>query len=75
MSSVVDSLPAELGRHRVLDTQETCEFVSVSVAQWRRMRTLGETPASIMLGSKKHGWRIGDLIDWLASREQPKAAA
>lgn len=75
MSSMLDTLPPDLARHRVLDTRETCAFVSVSVAQWRRMRSLGETPAPILLGSKKHGWRIGDLIDWLASREQPKAAA
>jgi len=75
MSSMLDTLPPELGRHRVLDTAETCAFVNISVAQWRRMRTLGETPAPIMLGSKKHGWRIGDLIDWLASRAQPRAAA
>ena len=75
MSSMLDTLPPELSRHRILDTRETCEFVSVSVAQWRRMRSLGETPAPIMLGSKKQGWRIGDLIDWLASRAQPRAAA
>jgi predicted DNA-binding transcriptional regulator AlpA len=75
MSSMLDTLPPELGRHRILDSRATCEFVGISVAQWRRMRTVGETPAPIMLGSKKHGWRIGDLIDWLASREQPKTAA
>lgn len=75
MSSLLDTLPPDLGRHRVLGTRETCEFVNISVAQWRRMRSLGETPAPIMLGSKKHGWRIGDLIDWLASREQPRVAA
>lgn len=75
MPSILDTLPPDLGRHRILDTRETCEFVNVSVAQWRRMRSLGETPSPIMIGSKKHGWRIGDLIDWIASRSQPKAAA
>jgi predicted DNA-binding transcriptional regulator AlpA len=75
MSSALDSLPAEIGRHRILDTAETCQFVSVSVAQWRRMRSLGETPAAIMIGSKKMGWRVGDLVDWIASRSQAKAAA
>ncbi len=75
MSSMIDTLPPDLGRHRILGTRETCEFVGISVAQWRRMRTLGETPAAIMLGAKKQGWRIGDLIDWLASRARPRAAA
>lgn len=75
MSSLLDTLPADLGRHRILDTKKTCEFVSVSIAQWRRMRSPGETPVPIMIGSKKMGWRLGDLIDWIASRSQAKAAA
>jgi len=74
MSSTLDTLPNDLARHRVLDTRETCEFVSVSVAQWRRMRANAETPAPILLGSKKHGWRLGDLIDWIQSRSQKAAA-
>jgi predicted DNA-binding transcriptional regulator AlpA len=75
MSSMLDNLPMELARHRVFDTAETCKFLNVSIAQWRRMRSLGETPAAIMIGSKKMGWRIGDLIAWLESRQQPRAAA
>jgi hypothetical protein len=38
------------------------------------MRSLGETPAAIMIGSKKMGWRLGDLIDWLESRSEKVAA-
>jgi predicted DNA-binding transcriptional regulator AlpA len=73
--SIIDTLPQELARHRVLDSRNTCEFVGISIAQWRKMGALGEIPAPIMLGSRKHGWRVGDLIDWLQSRERSQAAA
>jgi len=75
MSSTLDTLPTELARHRILSTRETCEFVGISVPEWRRMRGSGEAPAPIMIGTRKHGWRVGDLIDWIASRPQQQSAA
>jgi predicted DNA-binding transcriptional regulator AlpA len=74
-SSAVNSLPYELARHRVLPTQQACEFTGVSVAQWRRLRMRGGVPAPIMIGARKQGWRLGDLIDWLASRKAEQPAA
>jgi predicted DNA-binding transcriptional regulator AlpA len=68
MSTALDALPAEIARHRVLGTRDACEFVGVSVTDWRRMRRRGEAPAPIMLGTQRQGWRVGDLIDWIASR-------
>jgi predicted DNA-binding transcriptional regulator AlpA len=70
--SVLDQLPPEIARHRVLSTRDCCEFVGVSIAEWRRMRRAGEAPPPILIGTQKQGWRIGDLIDWIASREQPQ---
>jgi len=32
------------------------------------MRRRGEAPPPIMLGTQRQGWRVGDLIDWIASR-------
>jgi predicted DNA-binding transcriptional regulator AlpA len=75
MSPSIENLPTELARHRVLDTRQTCQFVNVSVAQWRRLRTCGEAPTPRQLGKRKHGWRVGDLIDWLDSREPEQNAA
>jgi hypothetical protein len=45
MSSTLDSLPTELARHRILNTREACEFVKISIPEWRRMRADGEAPA------------------------------
>ena len=75
MSPSIETLPTDLARHRVLDTRQTCQFVNVSVAQWRRLRTSGEAPTPRQLGKRKHGWRVGDLIDWLASREPEQKVA
>jgi predicted DNA-binding transcriptional regulator AlpA len=75
MSATLDALPPEIARHRVLGTRDACDFVGLSIPEWRRMRRDGEAPSPIMLGSKKQGWRIGDLIDWLESRAQQKTAA
>jgi predicted DNA-binding transcriptional regulator AlpA len=67
---ILDSLPPDLGRHRILPTKEACEFVGSSVAEWRRKRARGDAPPPIMIGARKHGWRIGDLIEWIESRAQ-----
>jgi predicted DNA-binding transcriptional regulator AlpA len=75
MSSTLDTLPAELARHRILDTNETCKFIGVSVAQWRRLRSGGEAPAPVMIGTRKHGWKVGDLIAWIDSRALQQTAA
>jgi predicted DNA-binding transcriptional regulator AlpA len=76
MSAVLDQLPSEIARHRVLATRDACEFVGVSISEWRNLRARGEAPPPIMLGSKKHGWRVGDLIAWLESRQsQDRPAA
>jgi predicted DNA-binding transcriptional regulator AlpA len=69
--SALDALPPEIVRHRVLATRDACEFVGVSIAEWRRMRRRGEAPPPIMLGTQRQGWRVGDLIDWIERRKQP----
>jgi predicted DNA-binding transcriptional regulator AlpA len=72
-SPALADLPVELARHRVLNTPDTCKFLGISVAQWRELRRLGETPPPIMLGTKKQGWRILDLIRWIESRGEQAA--
>ena len=74
-SPSIDSLPIELGKHRILATREACAFVGVSIPHWRRLRRDGEAPAGVMLGTRRQGWKIATLIAWLESRAQPKAAA
>jgi predicted DNA-binding transcriptional regulator AlpA len=66
--SPLETLPPDISRHRILDTRSACAFVGVSVANWRRLRSLGQAPAPILRGSKKQGYRLGDLIAWIQSR-------
>jgi predicted DNA-binding transcriptional regulator AlpA len=73
--SPLESLPPDISRHRILDTKSACAFVGVSVANWRRLRTLGQAPAPIRIGSKKQGYRLGDLIDWIEARAESAEAA
>jgi predicted DNA-binding transcriptional regulator AlpA len=71
----IENLPADVARHRVFDTRQTCEFVAISIPHWRRLYRAGTAPAPIMLGARKLGWRCGNLIDWLDRRTtQPKVA-
>ncbi len=53
--SMLDTLPPELGRHRILTTSLTSEFVGLSVAELRRMQRDGDFPAPLQIGSRKHG--------------------
>jgi predicted DNA-binding transcriptional regulator AlpA len=64
----IDSLPAELARHRILNSSQSAAFINVSLPHFRRMYRNGSVPKPIQMGARKLGWRIGDLIDWLASR-------
>ena len=75
MSATLDALPPEIARHRILNTRDACEFVGLSISEWRELRERKEAPAPILIGTKKHGYRIGDLIDWLASRAQQQNGA
>ena len=66
MHDTLEKLPPDLARHRVLSTSEAAEFCKLSVPHWRRLYRLRRAPQPMRLGTRKLGWRIGDLIDWLA---------
>ncbi len=63
-----DHLPLDLARHRVLDTAESAAFCKLSVPHWRRLYRTGQVPRPLKHGTRKLGWRTGDLIDWLGDR-------
>jgi predicted DNA-binding transcriptional regulator AlpA len=68
----LDQLPADVVRHRVLDTAEAAEFCKFSVAHWRRLHRSNQVPSPVRLSTRKYGWRIGDLVEWIeARRTQP----
>jgi predicted DNA-binding transcriptional regulator AlpA len=66
MPSTLDGLPTELSRQRVLNSREAAKFVGLSLPHWRRLYRAGKVPRPLQLGERKLGWRIGDLVDFLA---------
>ncbi len=73
MAPLLDALPTQFARHRVLDTAEAAAFCRFSIAHWRRLYRSGKAPAPVRLSARKYGWRIGDLIDWIEAH-RTKAA-
>ena len=67
-TSVVDTLPPDLARHRILNATQAATFWGVSVVQWRRMYRERRVPPPIPISTRKLGWRVGDLVDALATR-------
>jgi predicted DNA-binding transcriptional regulator AlpA len=52
-----------------LNSAEAAAFLNFSVPHFRRLYRDGRVPPPIQLSSRKLGWKTGDLIDWIASRE------
>ena len=67
---LLENLPADLGRNQILPTKPALKFVGSSPANWRRMRALKIAPEPVKIGVKKHGYPLGDLVDYLERRKQ-----
>ena len=67
---LLDTLPPDLGRHRILTLKQASEFTGLGYATWRALHARGLTPPAIKIGSRKLGWRLGDLINWIATRAE-----
>jgi predicted DNA-binding transcriptional regulator AlpA len=65
----VEKAIAEAMRHRVLRAREAAEFCAISLSHLRRLHARGKLPAPVRLGERRLGWRLGDLIVWLADRQ------
>ncbi|WP_157934722.1 helix-turn-helix domain-containing protein [Microvirga ossetica] len=75
MTQTLTSLPDGIVRQRVLNTSEAAAFLNFSVSHLRRLYRRGGIPAPIQLGARKLGWRLGDLIDWVAARQSRPVTA
>jgi predicted DNA-binding transcriptional regulator AlpA len=65
-----DHLPAEILRNQVKGSAEAAAFLNFSLSHFRRLYRRGDVPAPIQMGDRKLGWRTGDLIDWVATRQR-----
>ncbi len=59
----------EFSRYKVLDAAEAAAYLGFSISHFRRLYRSGGVPAPVQLSSRKLGWKAGDLIDWVASRQ------
>ncbi len=71
MTNSLDTLPSDIARHKVLNTAEAAAFCNFSIPHWRRLYRAKDVPPPLKLSTRKLGWRLGDLVNWL----QAKAAA
>jgi predicted DNA-binding transcriptional regulator AlpA len=71
MPEILNNLPTDLARYKVLNTAEAAAFCNFSIPHWRRLYRAKDVPPPLKLSTRKLGWRLGDLVDWL----QAKAAA
>lgn len=63
-----DSLPPEIARNRIFGTKEAARFIGLSPRTFRRLLCRGALPRAIKLSDRKHGFRIGDLMDFVDCR-------
>ena len=73
MTNALETLPVEISRHRLLSTAEAAAFCKISVPHWRRLYRAKKVPTAIRLSTRKYGWRIGDLVDWIEARRSEEA--
>jgi predicted DNA-binding transcriptional regulator AlpA len=65
---VLGTLPEGIARFRILNAAQSAAFWGVSLPQWRRLYRMKRVPSPVMLSERRMGWRVGDLIDALATR-------
>jgi predicted DNA-binding transcriptional regulator AlpA len=68
MANVIDTLPKDLARERVLSSAEAAQFIGLGIDRFRQLYRLGKAPKPILIGERKFGWKLGTLIDWVDER-------
>jgi predicted DNA-binding transcriptional regulator AlpA len=72
--STLANMPPEIQRARLLDSAQAAEFWGVSLPHWRRLYREKQVPRGILIGKRKLGWRVGDLIDEVKRRDADHAS-
>lgn len=71
----LQSLPEHAQRERIIDRRYLPPIVLLSEPQIDRKVKSGDFPPPIRLSERRVGWRLGDVLDWLASRQKASDAA
>lgn len=64
-----EELKQSINRMKVINKRLLLELVGVSYTTWWRMERAGKAPKRIRLSAGRVGWRQGEILDFLASRE------
>jgi predicted DNA-binding transcriptional regulator AlpA len=68
--SALDNLPSDLNRERLLNCEQTAEFLNLSIPHFRRLYRAKKVPSPIVIGERKYGWRLSALIDFVSSKSE-----
>ena len=73
LTSSHTTLPADLGRHRILSVAQTAALYGISVVHLRRLIKGGKVPEPIRIGERKLGFVAGVVLDDIAARTSSAA--
>jgi prophage regulatory protein len=71
--SALANIPSDLNRERLLGTEQTAEFLGMSIPHLRRMYRSNKIPAPIKIGERKYAWRLSGLIDFVTAKSETAA--
>ena len=69
MQAHQEKLPTDLIHDRIVNTFEAAAFVGFSQSHFRALVRTGRAPAPLRLSTRKLGWRISTLREWVAAKE------
>ncbi len=61
-------LPQSLEPERVIDARLGAALLGLSIATFRRLDRNGKLPGGIQLSERRRGWRVRDLLHWIAEQ-------
>lgn len=68
MTDPLSKLPADVTRHRILNTAEAAALCRYSVQHWRELYRAGAVPEPIRLSARRYGWKLDTLLAWLDAK-------
>lgn len=64
-----EELKQSVDRQKAINKKRLLELVGISYSTWWRLERAGKAPKRIRLSAGRVGWRLGEVLDFLASRE------
>lgn len=70
--TITSELPVEAAHHRILNKAQVAELIGQHPAQVGRLVKAGRLPQPFRIGERKLGWRLGAVLDHLATAERER---